>query len=183
MKNIKLFQLAVLISILALGFTACEDETPDTKDDKAGFLASNIDKLGDIDLGGFAVPSSYDITGSFAPGAYNGQIRRLAQLKEIVDSSRNEPIFWDIANAMEVGGLADVFRSPAAQNTASSKSDLRSKIDELNFDNGNTSVADAFATLATNFVASSQANYTVTAANGKAGMITTGDKKRHVDAN
>ncbi|MEM0994126.1 MAG: DUF4856 domain-containing protein, partial [Bacteroidota bacterium] len=183
MKNLKILNLAfLLLPVFALVFTSCEDDDPET-DDKAGFLASNIDALGDIDLGGFAIPDSYDIDGAFAPGAYNGQIRRIAQLKEIVDSSRNEPIFWDIANAMEVGGLPEIFKSPAAQNTSTSKSDLRSKIDELNFDSGDKTVADNFAELADLLVQSSQANFTVTASNGTAGMITTGDKKRHVSAN
>jgi len=175
--------LALLFSGAFL-MTSCGDDDPDTPPGPDnGFLSSSVDALEDPDLGGFTIPTTYDLNGSFAPGAYNGQTRRLAQLQEIVDSSRNEPIFWDIANAMEVGGLPDVFKSSAAQNTATSSSDLRSKIDELNFDNGDVSVADAFATLATNFVQSSQENYTVTASNGTAGMITTGDKRRHVDAN
>lgn len=161
----------------------CIEIMPTTVVDvNAGFLASSLDVFGTVDLGGFTVPTFYDIGGVFSPGAYNGQIRRIAQLQEIVDSSRNEPIFWDIANAMEVGGLPDVFKSPAAQNTATSSSDLRSKIDELNFDNGNTSVADDFADLATRFVESSK-NFATTAANGTAGMITTGSKRRHVSAN
>ena len=62
-------------------------------------------------------------------------------------------------------------------------SNIRTKIDELNFDAGNTSVADDFANLADLLVQSSQANYTVDASNGTAGMITTGSKKRHVSAN
>ncbi|MEM8523120.1 MAG: DUF4856 domain-containing protein [Bacteroidota bacterium] len=178
MKNINILKLAILLPVLALVFTACNDDMADTKDDKAGFLASNIDALDDIDLGGFAIPNSYDITGALAPGAYSGQERRLAQLKEIVDSSRNEPIFWDLRAAL-ANENKDQFKSADAQGN----SDIRTKIDELNFDNGNTSVADAFAELADKFVASTQANYTVTASNGTAGMITTGSKKRHVDAN
>ncbi|MEM7373675.1 MAG: DUF4856 domain-containing protein [Bacteroidota bacterium] len=177
-----IIQISIMVAFLALMLSACKPDPVDPDDPNAGFLASEVDALGDIDLGGFTVPSSYDIDGALAPGAYNGQIRRIAQLKEIVDSSRNEPIKWDIANAMEVGGLDGVFRSAAAMNTATSSSDLRSKIDELNYDNGNTSVADAFAALADEFVASTQANYTVTASNGTAGMIATGDKKRHVSA-
>ncbi|MEM1359662.1 MAG: DUF4856 domain-containing protein [Bacteroidota bacterium] len=177
------------------GTTACEDGfvkeastcncieiMPTTVVDvNQGFLASSLDAFGPFTLvNDFMAPSFYDIGGVLAPGAYNGQIRRIAQLQEIVDSSRNEPIRWDIANAIEVGGLPDVFASPAAQNTATSSSDLRSKIDELNFDNGDQSVADAFADLADSLVLSSQANFTVTAANGFAGMITTGSTKRHV---
>ncbi|MEL7145902.1 MAG: DUF4856 domain-containing protein, partial [Bacteroidota bacterium] len=71
------------------------------------------------------------------------------------------------------------FASTAAQGN----SDLRTKIDELNYDAGNTSVADDFAKVARLLTTSSQANFTVTASNGVAGMITTGTTKRHVDAN
>ena len=171
-----IFLCTCLFAILS-----CNPEPTNTVE--ARFLASNLEAFGEIDLGGVTVPDSYDITGELGPGAYNGQIRRLAQLQEIVDSSKNEPIYWDIANALEVGGLADAFSSPAAQNTATSSSDLRSKIDELNFDNGNTSVADAFEELADRFVTSSQENFTNVASNGIAGMITTGTSRRHVDAN
>lgn len=180
-RYLRFFAIAILSGVLAL--TSCNNDDDSGDGDTAGFLASNVEKFGTVDLGSFVVPSSYDLSGVFAPGQFPGQARRIAQLQEIVDSSRNEPIYWDIANAMEVGGLPDVFKSAAAQNTASSKSDIRSKIDELNFDNGNTSVADAFADLADRMVTSSQANFTVTASNGTAGMITTGTKKRHVDAN
>jgi len=179
-KNLKI--LVVLSLSGAIIFSGCKDPDPG-QEDAAGFLKSNIDALGDIDLGGFTVPSSYDISGVFAPGQYPGQARRIAQLQEIVDSSRNEPIYWDIANAMEVGGLPEAFQSEAARNTANSSSDIRSKVDELNFDNSDTSVADAFADLANQMVKSSQDHYTITASNGVAGMIITGDKKRHVDAN
>ncbi len=179
-KNLKI--LVVLFLSGAIIFSGCKDSEPGSED-KAGFLKSNVDALGEIDLGGFTVPSFYDISGVFAPGQYPGQARRIAQLQEIVDSSRNEPIHWDIANAMEVGGLPEAFQSEAARNTETGSSDIRSKIDELNFDNGDTSVADAFAELAKKMVQSSQDNYTVTASNGMAGMITTGSKKRHVDAN
>lgn len=165
--------------VLALGFAACgDDDTAEPSGPDTNFLASSVDALGDVDLGGFTVPTSYDIDGTFAPGAFNGQKRRLAQLQEIVDSSRNEPIYWDLKAALANDNL-DMFASADAQGN----SNIRTKIDELNFDNGNTSVADAFAELADKFVTSTQANYTVTASNGTAGMITTGDKKRHVDAN
>ncbi len=170
------------VALLALTFTmtSCDDDT-NVDSDIAGFLESN---LADIDLGNIDVPMNYDLSGDLGPGSYSGQIRRLAQLAEIVDSSRNEPIYWDIAQAMELGGTMEGgFQSAEAQNTANSSSDLRSKIDELNFDNGNTSVADDFASLATNLVQSSQDNYTATASNGIAGMITTGTSRRHVDAN
>lgn len=166
--------MALFLSAFVL--TSCDNDNPEGPE--AGFLASNVDALDEIELGGFTIPTSYDLSGTFAPGAYNGQIRRIAQLKEIVDSSRNEPIFWDLRAA-----LANENRDQFASTDAQGNSDLRTKIDELNYDNGNTSVADDFANLADSLVMSSQANYTVVASNGVAGMITTGDKKRHVSAN
>ena len=168
----------LLLLTTTLVFSSCgndDDESPMGPD--AGFLASSVDALGEVDLGGFNVPSSYDIDGVFAPGAYNGQKRRLAQLQEIVDSSRNEPIFWDLEAAL-VNENRDQFASADAQGN----SDIRTKIDELNFDTGNTSVADRFAELADSLTQSSQANYTITAKNGVAGMITSGGNKRHVSA-
>ncbi|MEO1261224.1 MAG: DUF4856 domain-containing protein [Bacteroidota bacterium] len=165
--------------ILIVGFAACsDDDSAGPSGPDAGFLASSVDALGDVDLGNFTIPTSYDIDGTFAPGAYNGQKRRIAQLQEIVDSSRNEPIYWDLKAALE-NTNRDQFVSADAQGN----SDIRTKIDELNFDDGNTSVADAFADLAELLTTSSQANYTVTATNGTAGMIATGDNKRHVSAN
>ncbi|MBX2872669.1 MAG: DUF4856 domain-containing protein [Saprospiraceae bacterium] len=179
MKKMTFFKLVTLVALVLVVFSACQkddDEGPAGPD--PSFLASSVDELGEVDLGNFIIPTSYDITGDFAPGAYNGQKRRLAQLKEIVDSSRNEPIFWDLKAALS-NENRDQFQSADAQGN----SDIRTKIDELNFDNGNTSVADAFADLAEKFTTSSQANYTVTASNGVAGMITTGSNKRHVSAN
>ena len=156
---------------------SCNKSSTDPEGTDAGFLAGELDALGTINLGGFTIPNSYDITGSFAPGAYNGQKRRLAQLKEITDSLRNEPIRWDLSAAL-ANENRDQFKSVAAQGN----SDIRTKIDELNFDNGDTSVADDFAELADRLVTSSQENFTVTASAGTAGMITTGSKKRHVSA-
>ena len=185
--TIQFLKTTLFILPFALLTLACGDDDIDTPGGQPAldgeFLLSNIDALGAVDLGTFEVPSSYDITGALAPGSYGGQIRRIAQLQEIIDSTKNEPIFWDIANAMEVGGLPDVFSNAAAQNTATSSSDLRSKIDELNYDAGDTTVADDFAELAEKLVNSSQANFTVTANNGTAGMITTGTTRRHVDVN
>ena len=157
--------------------SSCDKNSTEPDGPDEGFLASELDALGTIDLGGFTIPSSYDITGSFAPGKYSGQERRLAQLKEITDSLRNEPIRWNLSAAL-ANENRDQFSSTAAQGN----SDIRTKIDELNFDNGNTSVADDFAELADKLVASSQENYTISASNGVAGMITTGSKKRHVSA-
>ncbi len=173
------FYLFFLISCMVS--TSCKNPFGNKKD--ARFLASNLDTYKNIDLEGFEIPTVYNLNGEFAPGAYQGQTRRLAQLQEIVDSSRNEPILWDIANALKVGGLESIFSNPDAQNTTTSSSDLLSKIDELNYDNGNTTEADAFYDLANRFVESSQAHYTKTASNGEAGMITSGAKKRHVNEN
>ena len=170
----RLFTLFIaLITLSYCGTTNTEEEV-----DKAGFLKSNLGDINSIALTNFTIPSSYDIEGSLAPGAYNGQKRRLAQLKEIADSSRNEPIKWDLKAAIANENY-DMFNSADAQGG----SNIRTKIDELNFDAGNTSVADDFASLADLLVQSSQTNYTVDASNGTAGMITTGSKKRHVSAN
>ena len=177
-RSLLTFSALALVSLLIFSGCKNEDDEMGPSGPDAGFLASSVDALGEVDLGGFTIPSSYDIDGAFAPGAYNGQKRRLAQLQEIVDSSRNEPIFWDLRMAME-NENRDQFASPDAQGN----SDIRTKIDELNFDEGDTSIADLFAELADSLAMSSRANYTNTAKNGEAGMITTGDKKRHVSAN
>lgn len=144
----------------------------------SGFLTSNLADYDSLKLVNFTIPTSYDIEGSLAPGTYYGQKRRLAQLQEIKDSSRNEPIKWDIRAAL-ANENQNMFKSDEAQGSEN----IRTKIDELNFDNGNTRVADDIASLADSLVQSSQANYRNVAANGIAGMITTGDKKRHVSAN
>ena len=149
----------------------------DIIDVDAGFLSSNLDAFGPVDLDGFTLPTFYDIAGDFAPGAYNGQIRRVAQLKEIVSVTKDEPITFDIAEAM-INTNRDQFTAPEAQGN----SDLRSKIDELNYDNGDTSVADAFGELADLLVESSQ-NFVTTTSNGVAGVITSGGDRRHVSAN
>lgn len=143
----------------------------------AGFLTSNLDIYGPVDLQGFNVPSFYDYEGTLAPAAYSGQVRRIAQLKEIVSVAKNEPITFDLAEAI-ANENKDQFSTPAAMGN----SDLRSKIDELNFDNGDTSVADQFADLADNLVQSSQ-NYATIASNGTAGMIVSDGSRRHVSAN
>ena len=144
----------------------------------SGFLTSNLPNYDSLKLVNFTIPNSYDIEGSLAPGTYYGQKRRLAQLQEIKDSSRNEPIKWDIRAAL-ANENQNMFKSDEAQGSEN----IRTKIDELNFDNGNTSVADNIASLADSLVQSSQANYRNIAANGIAGMIITGDKKRHVSYN
>ena len=180
MNKLTKLKLALLVPVSLLIFTSCGDDDDDDKpvESKAGFLASNVDALGDVKLEGFTIPTTYDINGVFAPGIYSGQSRRIAQLKEIADSSRNEPINWDLRAA-----LKNENRDQFDNDDAKGNSDLRTKIDELNYDSGDQSVADRFAELADSLVMSSKANYTITASNGKAGMITTGSKKRHVSAN
>ena len=186
MRQFKFKTLQIIGLGLMLSFSACsEDDDQDSpasmnpSQNPQSFLASNVDALGNVSLpNNFTIPGTYDLNGDFAPGAYSGQSRRLAQLQEIVDSSRNEPIRWDIREA-----LANTNRNQFASSSAQGNSDLRSKIDELNFDNGNTAVADRFAEIADSLVLSSQANFTVNASEGVAGMITTGTTKRHVSAN
>jgi len=183
MKNTTCKAIALIGLGVITGLTSCKEDEDDkivplAPPSPTNFLESRVDQLGAVDLGTFTKPTTYDITGAFAPAAYNGQKRRVAQLQEIVDSSRNEPIYWNIREA-----LANVNRDQFARVDAQGDSDIRTKIDELNFDNGNTSVADQFAALADSLRLSSQANYTVSARNGRAGMITTGSNKRHVSAN
>ncbi|MAY83332.1 MAG: hypothetical protein CMP59_04285 [Flavobacteriales bacterium] len=183
-QTFKVLQIIGLGLIISLSACSEDDdnENPNSNNPSGNpqsFLASNVDALGEVTLhNNFAIPSDYDLSADFAPGAYNGQKRRLAQLQEIVDSSRNEPIYWDIRAAIE-----NTNRNQFASSAAQGDSDIRTKIDELNFDNGNTSIADRFAELADSLVLSSQANFNVTASEGVAGMITTGSTKRHVSAN
>ncbi|MFT6166592.1 MAG: hypothetical protein ACJAV5_000202 [Vicingaceae bacterium] len=183
MKKLTFKTISLTALVVMTGLTSCTEDdedaiTPVIPPSAVNFTASQVDQLGAINLGSFSQPSTYDITGVFAPAAYSGQIRRIAQLQEIVDSSRNEPIYWDIRKALDNTNL-DQFASASAQGN----SNIRTKIDELNFDNGNTSVADQFAKLADSLRLSSQANFAVSAVNGRAGMIITGSNKRHVSAN
>ena len=105
MKNAT-FKVFALIGLgIITGLTSCqEDDDTDPmalpKANSSNFLNSQVEVLGMVDLGTFTPPNTYEITGAFAPAAYNGQIRRIAQLQEIVDSSRNEPIYWDIREAL-----------------------------------------------------------------------------------
>lgn len=162
-------------------FSETVSVTTATPEVTAGWLASSLDALGTIDLGGFEIPSTYvesnATEGPFAPAAYNGQLTRRAQLAEIVSISRDEPINFDITAALADGTLY------TTEGAMSSSTNIRTKIDELNFDNDDTEVADDFASLATKFVESAETNFAETASEGVAGMITTGDKKRHVDEN
>ena len=175
MKN-KLHLIPLFISLVA--FIHCDKPEMQESAPLLGFLTSNLGDVDSLSLVNFTIPSSYDIEGSLAPGTYYGQKRRLAQLQEIKDSSRNEPIKWDLRAAL-ANENQNMFKSDEAQGSEN----IRTKIDELNFDNGNTSVADYIASLADSLVQSSQANYLKVADNGIAGMITTGTKKRHVSAN
>jgi hypothetical protein len=174
--NTKSILLPAIISLVA--FAQCGKSEMQESAPLSGFLTSNLGDGDSLSLVNFTIPSSYDIVGSLGPGTYYGQKRRLAQLQEIKDSSRNEPIKWDLRAAL-ANENQNMFKSDEAQGSEN----IRTKIDELNFDNGNTSVADDIASLADSLVQSSQANYMKVAVNGTAGMITTGDKKRHVSAN
>ncbi|MEM9544603.1 MAG: DUF4856 domain-containing protein [Bacteroidota bacterium] len=154
----------------------CIEIMPTTVVDvNAGFLSSNLDAFGTVNIGGFSVPDFYDLDDVFAPGVYSGQVTRVAQLRELVSYMRDEPITFDMEAALADGSLY-------VTDDANGDANIRTKIDELNFDNGNTAVADAFADLADRLVTTSQ-NFATTASNGTAGIITTGDKRRHVDAN
>ncbi|MEQ8907735.1 MAG: DUF4856 domain-containing protein [Vicingaceae bacterium] len=188
MRHISFKSLTIFALGTSLAFISCskdeddENVNPATTQNGNGSsfsLNSQVDALGTVSLpNNFSVPNVYDVTqgGAFYPGAYKGQKRRVAQLQEIADSSRNEPINWDIRAALE-NSNRNSFQSADAQGD----SDLRTKIDELNYDNGNTAIADRFAELADSLVMSSK-NYATTASNGVAGMITTGSKRRHVSA-
>lgn len=170
MKNCLFSALALSVLV----FTSCGDD--DTNEDNgidAGFLASNLDDLGDIDLDGFDIPETYDIEGVFAPGAYNGQKRRIAQLEQIKDVTRDQPITWELDSAIVIGSTYELFTGTAAEGA-----DLQTKIDELNFDEGFTGIADDFVALATLLEESSQTN-TGDASNGTAGVA----DDRHFSAN
>ena len=171
-------QLLILSFISLVAFMHCDKSGMQQNAPVSIFLTSNLVDVDSVELVNFTIPASYDIEGSLAPGTFYGQKRRLAQIQEIKDSSRNEPIYWDIKAAL-VNENHNMFKSEQAQGSEN----IRTKIDELNFDNGNTSVADHIASLADSLVKSSQANYLKVANNGIAGMITTGTKKRHVSAN
>ena len=91
--------------------------------------------------------------------------------------TRDEPISLDLAEAL-INENRDLFTTPEAMGN----SDIRTKIDELNFDNGDTSVADAFGDLADRLVAASH-NYNAIATRGTSGMITSGGERRYVSLN
>lgn len=163
-KNIKVLGLIATFSLIVIG---CGDD--DSPTDPSSWLDSEMDALGTVDLGGFTVPGTYPetnaTTGALAPAAYNGQVTRIAQLNQIKDVLRDQPITADLGDALQNGGNA-LFTG----DIAGSSTNIYTKIDELNFDNGNTAVADAFVQLADDFVASTVAN-TGTASDGTAGIL------------
>ncbi len=169
--KIKYLVLSIIVSSSLL--LSCGDDDPvdggstNLNPPNADFLASSIDAMGEVSLDGFTVPSTYPetnaTTGDLAPAAYNGQVTRIEQLNQIKAVLR-EPITADLGDALQNGGNAFFTGSIAGSST-----DIYTKIDELNFDNGNTSVADAFVDLADQMVAASQ--LTATAENGTAGIL------------
>jgi len=146
-------QLLILSFISLVAFMHCDKSGMLQNAPLSSFLTSNLVDVDSVELVNFTIPASYDIESSLAPGTFYGQKRRLAQIQEIKDSSRNEPIYWDIKAAL-VNENHNMFKSEQAQGSEN----IRTKIDELNFDNGNTSVADHIASLADSLVKSSQAN-------------------------
>ncbi|MEM7296733.1 MAG: DUF4856 domain-containing protein [Bacteroidota bacterium] len=180
--------LLALVTIVA--FTSCGDDdgdtdlNPDLNPSNADFLASEILALGEVDLG-LTIPTTYPetnaTTGTLAPAAYNGQVTRIEQLKQITAVLKDQPITADLSNALADGGNALFTGSIAGSGT-----NIRTKIDELNFDGDNgavdQSVADAFANLADLMVQLSVDNNTagnVAAVAGTAGVL----DGRHFDAN
>lgn len=170
MKNTKSTFVILLVGVLALA-SCGDDDSPggptDLNPSNADFLASSIDALGEVVIDGFTVPGAYPetnaTTGTLAPAAYNGQVTRIEQLNQIKDILR-DPITVDLRDALQ-NGENEFFTG----DIAGSSTNIYTKIDELNFDNGNTSVADAFLDLADAMVAASQ--LTSTAANGTAGIL------------
>lgn len=169
--------LALFAGLSITLFSCGDDDGGGDPGPDAGFLASNVDALGTVDLGTFTVPTSYDLTSAFAPGVYSGQATRLAQLDQIKDVLRDQPISADLGDALANGQNA-LFTGDAI----STSTNIRTKIDELNFDGDlgavDQSVADAFETLADLLVQSSQQN-TGVASNGTAGVL----DNRHFSAN
>lgn len=173
----KTISLIGLCSTLVLSACSDDDDSSPAPQTPAAesFLTSQVGKLNAGNtIGSFTIPSNYDLTGSLGPGIYSGQVRRLAQLQEIKDSTRVANIKWNLRAAL-VNTNRDQFASTAAQGG----SDIRTKIDELNFDAGNTAVADQFGELADSLMMSSQANFTTIASNGVAGYL----NNRHFSAN
>lgn len=180
-KTINIIGLGLILSM-----SACSDDddsgnmiTPGDNGNTPAFLQSEVDKLGNVTLDNFTVPTVYDVdNGVFAPGAYNGQRTRVAQLRDIVSVLRDDTISLNLRNALENNGIT--WTSTDATLTGAN---IRTKIDELNFDGDggrpvDQSVADAFGDLADSLQISSQ-NFATTATNGTAGKL----NNRHFSAN
>lgn len=186
-NKIKFLILSILIGFQVTISSCGDDDAADDDDDlvdlnpdNADFLASSILALGDVDLG-LDIPTTYPetnaTTGTLAPAAYNGQVTRIEQLTQITAVLRDQPIEADLADA-----LADGTNALFTGHAISDGTNIRTKIDELNFDGDNgtvdQSVADAFADLADDLVAASETN-TGTAEDGTAGVL----DGRHFSAN
>ncbi|MEL6558527.1 MAG: DUF4856 domain-containing protein [Bacteroidota bacterium] len=175
MKNLAINKL-LIVGLMAIAILAScgDDDTDEPSGPDAGFLMSNIDALGEVNIG-LTVPTVYPenlaTTGPLAPAAYNGQVTRVEQLRQIRGVLRDQPITADLGDALR-NGNNELFTGVAVSTT-----EIRTKIDELNFDNGDQSVADDFEVLADLLVSSSNDN-TGTASDGTAGIL--GD--RHFSA-
>ena len=173
------------IGLLLTSLASCgDDDTIELDSPPVGntnFLSSRVAALGAVDLGGLesteVFPESNTVEGDhpFAPSQYNGQLTRRAQLNEIVDHLRDQPITFPLRQAL---GDGSVFVTAGANSTT----EIRTKIDELNFDAGDESVAESFDRLADSLQNSSE-NFNTIASNGVAGTIITGTTQRHVSAN
>ena len=163
-KNLTVIGLIMVVSTFLM---SCGDDDNDSG--PTSWLDSEVDALGEVDLGGFAIPTTYPetnaTTGALAPAAYNGQVTRIEQLNQIKDVLRDQPITADLGDALQ-DGTNVLFTG----DIAGSSTNIYTKIDELNHDNGDKSVADAFVSLADDLVVSSVTN-TGTAADGTAGIL------------
>ena len=185
----RLFILTFLIPTLFL--TGCgggDDSSSPTNgngsngngSDKAGFLASELDKL---DAPSFPVPTAYDVTTDFAPGSYSGQTTRINQLEEIKSLMRPDPagVIADESIKNRLSNVDDAAFTDASLNGQGKN--IASKIDEnVSGSKGDKSysVRDAFIAMADSIEAASAA-FATTASNGTAGQL--GDSRRIVSKN
>lgn len=170
--------LVALVLGMSMSLVSCGDDDGgtdmviDLNPSNADFLASSIDALGEVNLEGFTVPSTYpesgDVSGTLAPALYSGQVTRMAQLGQIKDVLRDQPITVDLGDAMENGENA-LFTGDA-----SSSSNIRSKVEDQN----DLQVAVDFDELA-DLLQNSSTQNTGVAANGTAGIL----DNRHFSAN
>ena len=178
------FKSIALIGLgLSIGLSSCKDDEEEIlpgnmhgngNSNTPAFLQSEIDKLGAVT--DITIATTYDLSASaaLAPGAYNGQKTRLAQLTELKSYTRDSIFNINFSDGLaKSNGFA--FTSADANITSA---DLRTKIDELNYDNGNTSVADDFAALADSLTNAQSVSMNA-AANGTAGY----SGRRHFSAN